>query len=195
MALASNPVTVADTFTLQILVLSPDLANLRILLVVTLVMVTLSRLHELVWSWSTGQPSPRRAFQAWIFGAPYQGVAILRMLLPVWLGGYARGSDLDINAASSTQRPPFIKRLGWLVIDPHTGMLVAFLSSVGVAIWRIVRDYERGTVDDHQSACESSSNESLETNSLYVSAVTALLTVAWPSLLWLDFVFASVVPL
>ncbi|KAK4056484.1 hypothetical protein OIO90_002331 [Microbotryomycetes sp. JL221] len=159
-----------------ILVLTPDLVNLQAMLVFALIMVILNRVHEIVWCWSTGEASPRRALQAWIFGAPYQGVAVLRLILPVWIGGYARGSDLDINAASLNQRPPVLKRIGWMIVDPHTGMMVAFLSSVGVAVWRIVRDYERGTVDDHQTA------------------LTVLLTIAWPSLLWLDFVFAALVP-
>ncbi|KAM0788644.1 hypothetical protein ACM66B_002747 [Microbotryomycetes sp. NB124-2] len=159
-----------------ILVLTPDLVNLRVLLILALVAVVLNRLHELVWCWSTGEPSPRRALQAWIFGAPYQGVAILRLILPVWLGGYARGSDLDINAASLNKRPSAAKRIGWMIVDPHTGMMLAFLSSLGVAVWRIVKDYERGTVDDHQTA------------------LTVLLTIAWPSLLWLDFCFAALVP-
>ncbi|ORY91777.1 hypothetical protein BCR35DRAFT_316900 [Leucosporidium creatinivorum] len=159
-----------------ILVLTPNLDNLNLLLKSALIMLLLNRLHEFLWSWSTGQPSPRRIFQSWIFASPYQGVALIRMILPVWLGGYARGSDIDINAVSAQVRPSFAKRLGWLLIDPHTNIGASFLASVGVAIWRVVKDYEHGTL------------------TAYRPTVTVLLTFGWPSMLWIDFVFASIVP-
>ncbi|GAA5927984.1 uncharacterized protein JCM15063_006051 [Sporobolomyces koalae] len=160
-----------------ILVLTPNLRELNKLLQATLVMIVLQRLHELVWAWSTGLHSPRRAFQSWIFSAPYNAFAILRLILPRQLGGYARGTDLDINETIAVpQRQVWWKRLIWFACDPHAGTMFAFCAAVGVAIWRIVKDYERGTVDSHQTA------------------LTVLLTVAWPSLLWLEFVFAAFVP-
>lgn len=160
-----------------ILVLTPNLRQLNRLLQATLVMLVLQRVHEFVWTWSTGLPSPRRSFQSWIFSAPYNAFAILRLILPRQLGGYARGSDLDINETIAVpQRQVWWKRLFWFVCDPHAGTMFAFVAALGVAIWRIARDYERGTVDPHQTA------------------LTVLLTVAWPSLLWLEFVFAAFVP-
>ncbi|BGO90549.1 hypothetical protein NBRC10512_005268 [Rhodotorula toruloides] len=161
-----------------ILVLTPSLSNLNRMLQVTLIMILLHKLHEVVWCWSTGLPSPRRAFQAWIFAAPYQGFALLRLILPRWLGGYKqRTSDIDINEVITHPiRDPWYKRLGWFVLDPLVSTMFAFLGALGIAIWRIVKDYERGTVDEHQTA------------------LTVLLTIAWPTLLWSEFLFASFVP-
>ncbi|GAA6008840.1 hypothetical protein JCM11491_003803 [Sporobolomyces phaffii] len=160
-----------------ILVLTPNLRQLNRLLQATLVMLVLQRVHEFVWTWSTGLPSPRRAFQSWIFAAPYNAFAILRLVLPRQLGGYARGTDLDINETIAVpERQVWWKRVFWFVCDPHAGTMFAFVAALGVAIWRIARDFERGTVDPHQTA------------------LTVLLTVAWPSLLWLEFVFAAFVP-
>ncbi|GAA6024201.1 hypothetical protein JCM10207_006779 [Rhodosporidiobolus poonsookiae] len=160
-----------------ILVLTPNLHNLNNLLLATLLMLVLSKVHEALWTWSTGSPSPRRSLQAWIFAAPYQGFALVRLALPQRLGGYKRGTDLDINEViAHPAREAWYKRLFFFALDPHAGTMFAFLAAVGVAIWRIVRDYERGTVDQHQTA------------------LTVLLTVAWPSLLWLEFVFAAFVP-
>ncbi|KAG0662405.1 hypothetical protein C6P46_003351 [Rhodotorula mucilaginosa] len=161
-----------------ILVLTPSLSNLNHLLQATLVMIALHKLHEFLWTWSTGLPSPRRALQAWIFAAPYQGVALLRLALPARLGGYKqRTSDLDINkVVARPQRPTVWARLGWFVLDPLVSTMFAFLAAFGVAIWRIVRDHERGTIDSHQTA------------------LTVLLTIAWPTLLWSEFLFACSVP-
>ncbi|GAA6060914.1 hypothetical protein JCM10212_003948 [Sporobolomyces blumeae] len=160
-----------------ILVLTPNLRQLNRLLEATLVMLIFQRVHEILWSWSTSLPSPRRAFQSWIFSAPYNAFAIVRLILPRKLGGYARGSDLDINETiAAPQRDVWWKRLFWFACDPHAGTMFAFLAALGVAIWRIAMDYERGTVDSSQTA------------------LTVLLTVAWPSLLWLEFVFAAFVP-
>lgn len=161
-----------------ILVLTPSLTNLNHLLQATLVMIGLHKIHELLWTWSTGLPSPRRALQAWIFAAPYQGVALLRLALPARLGGYKqRTSDLDISTVvAHPQRPTGWVRFGWFVIDPLVSTMFAFLGAFGVAIWRIVRDHERGTIDAHQTA------------------LTVLLTIAWPTLLWSEFLFASFVP-
>lgn len=144
----------------QILVLTPSLSNLNRLLQATLVMVGLHKLHELLWTWSTGLPSPRRALQAWIFAAPYQGFALLRLALPARLGGYKqRTSDLDINqVVARPQRPTAWSRLGWFVLDPLVSTMFAFLAAFGVAIWRIVRDHERGTIDAHQTARASSAS-------------------------------------
>ncbi|GAA5988748.1 hypothetical protein JCM11641_006526 [Rhodosporidiobolus odoratus] len=160
-----------------ILVLTPNLANLNHLLQSTLLMLLLTKLHESLWCWSTGLPSPRRALQTWIFAAPYQGFALVRLFLPTKLGGFKRGSDLDINEViANPVREVWWKRAFWFALDPHAGTMFAFLGALGVAIWRIVKDYERGTVDEHQTA------------------LTVLLTVAWPTLLWLEFVFAAFVP-
>ncbi|GAA5868807.1 hypothetical protein JCM3774_003903 [Rhodotorula dairenensis] len=161
-----------------ILVLTPSLSNLNRLLQATLVMIGLHKLHELLWTWSTGLPSPRRALQAWIFAAPYQGFALVRLALPARLGGYKqRTSDLDINqVVARPQRPTVRSRLLWFVLDPLVSTMFAFLAAFGVAIWRIVRDYERGTIDAHQTA------------------LTVLLTIAWPTLLWSEFLFACFVP-
>ncbi|GAA5883218.1 hypothetical protein JCM16303_007310 [Sporobolomyces ruberrimus] len=160
-----------------ILVLTPNLQQLNKLLQATLVMLVLQRLHEFVWTWSTSLPSPRRSLQSWIFSGPYNTFAILRLILPRQLGGYARGTDLDINETIAVPtRQVWWKRAFWFVCDPHAGTMFAFVAALGVAIWRIARDYERGTVDPHQTA------------------LTVLLTVAWPSLLWLEFVFAAFVP-
>ncbi|GAA5851994.1 hypothetical protein JCM9279_007051 [Rhodotorula babjevae] len=161
-----------------ILVLTPNLSNLNRLLQVTLIMILLHKLHEAVWCWSTGLPSPRRVLQAWIFAAPYQGVALARLILPRRLGGYkARTSDLDINeVVAHPVREKWYKRLGWAAIDPLVSTMFAFLAAFGVAIWRIVRDYEHGTTDRHQAL------------------LTVLLTIAWPTLLWSEFLFASFVP-
>ncbi|GAA5986396.1 hypothetical protein JCM10908_003736 [Rhodotorula pacifica] len=161
-----------------ILVLTPSLSNLNRLLQATLVMIALHKLHELLWTWSTGLPSPRRALQAWIFAAPYQGFALLRLALPARLGGYKqRSSDLDINeVVTRPQRPTFWVRLLWFVVDPLVSTMFAFLAAFGVALWRIIRDHERGTIDAHQTA------------------LTVLLTIAWPTLLWSEFLFACFVP-
>ncbi|GJN89916.1 hypothetical protein Rhopal_002905-T1 [Rhodotorula paludigena] len=161
-----------------ILVLTPNLSNLNRLLQMTLVMIILHKLHEALWCWSTGLPSPRRAFQAWCFAAPYQGIALLRLILPRRLGGYKqRTSDLDINPViSHPSRDPWHKRALWFIIDPLVGTAIAFTGALGVAIWRIVKDYEHGTIDEHQTA------------------LTILLTIAWPTLLWTEFLFASMVP-
>lgn len=116
-------------------------------------MLVLQRVHEFVWTWSTGLLSPRRSFQSWIFSAPYNAFAILRLILPRQLGGYARGTDLDINETIAVpQRQVWWKRVFWFVCDPHAGTMFAFVAALGVAIWRIARDYERGTVDPHQTA-------------------------------------------
>lgn len=139
----------------QILVLTPNLSNLNRLLQMTLVMILLHKLHEALWCWSTGLPSPRRAFQAWCFAAPYQGIALLRLILPRRLGGYKqRTSDLDINPViSHPSRDPWHKRALWFIIDPLVGTAIAFTGALGVAVWRIVKDYEHGTIDEHQTAC------------------------------------------
>lgn len=122
-------------------------------------MLVLQRIHEFVWTWSTSLPSPRRSFQSWIFSAPYNAFAILRLILPRKLGGYARGSDLDINETIAVPtRQVWWKRALWFVCDPHVGTMFAFLAALGVAIWRISRDFERGTVDSHQTACTSPSS-------------------------------------
>jgi len=140
--------------TVQILVLTPNLKQLNHLLQATLVMLVLQRIHELVWTWSTSLHSPRRCFQSWIFSAPYNTFAILRLILPRKLGGYARGSDLNINETIAVpQRQIWWKRMFWFVCDPHVGTMFAFLAALGVAIWRIARDFERGTVDSSQTAC------------------------------------------
>jgi hypothetical protein len=161
-----------------ILVLTPDAKDLNLLLQSALLAITLSRLHDLVFSWSTGQPSPRRAFQAAIFAAPYHAISLLRLILPSWMGGYSSSSE---NAAPEAEGdvPGFWKRLGWWIIDPHTGACFSFLSAVGVALWRAIKDYDGlgGSVDKHQTA------------------LTLVLTVLWPSLLWLDFLSAALVPL
>ncbi|GAA5893362.1 uncharacterized protein JCM6883_007642 [Sporobolomyces salmoneus] len=160
-----------------ILVLTPNLRELNKLLQATLVMLVLQRVHEFVWTYSTGLPSPRRSFQSWIFSAPYNAFAIVRLILPRQLGGYLRGTDLDINETIAVpERQVWWKRGLWFICDPHVGTMFAFVAALGVAVWRIARDYERGTVDPHQTA------------------LTVLLTVAWPSLLWLEFVFAAFVP-
>ncbi|GAA6041858.1 hypothetical protein JCM8097_004510 [Rhodosporidiobolus ruineniae] len=160
-----------------ILVLTPNLSNLNHLLQLTLLMLLLSKVHEALWCWSTGLPSPRRSMQTWIFAAPYQGFALVRLFLPRKLGGYKRGTDLDINEViAHPVREKWYKRLLWFALDPLVGTVFAFLGALGVAIWRIVKDYEHGTVDEHQTA------------------LTVLLTVAWPTLLWLEFIFAAFVP-
>ncbi|BGP38888.1 hypothetical protein JCM10449v2_002826 [Rhodotorula kratochvilovae] len=161
-----------------ILVLTPNLSNLNRLLQVTLVMILLHKLHEALWCWSTGLPSPRRALQAWIFAAPYQGIALLRLVLPRRLGGYkSRTSDLDINEViSHPARDPWYKRMLWFALDPLVSTMFAFCVAIGVAIWRVTKDYEHGTIDQHQTA------------------LTVLLTIAWPTLLWSEFLFASFVP-
>ena len=185
----------------QILVLTPSLSNLNHLLQATLVMIALHKLHEFLWTWSTGLPSPRRALQAWIFAAPYQGVALLRLALPARLGGYKqRTSDLDINkVVARPQRPTVWARLGWFVLDPLVSTMFAFLAAFGVAIWRIVRDHERGTIDSHQTARVSTVGLlPLPTRRIadrICPAVTVLLTIAWPTLLWSEFLFACSVPL
>ncbi|KAK4706081.1 hypothetical protein P7C70_g120, partial [Phenoliferia sp. Uapishka_3] len=159
-----------------LLVLTPNLASLNVLLQACLVMLVTASLHDLVWTWSTGLSSPRRKLQAWVFSAPYEGVALLRVLLPSWLGGYSRGGDIDFNAASEAVRPTIWKRIGWLIIDPHSDVIFAFAGSIGIAIFRAVRDYEHGTVDVHQTA------------------LTILLTVAWPSMVFVDLIYGSLVP-
>ncbi|GAA5834224.1 hypothetical protein JCM11251_000575 [Rhodosporidiobolus azoricus] len=160
-----------------ILVLTPNLTNLNHLLQATLLMLLLSKLHESLWCWSTGLPSPRRSLQTWIFAAPYQGFALVRLFLPRKLGGYRRGTDLDINEViAHPEREIWYKRVFWFALDPMAGTMFGFLAALGVAIWRIVKEYEHGTVDEHQTA------------------LTVLLTVAWPTLLWLEFVFAAFVP-
>ncbi|GAA5825664.1 hypothetical protein JCM3770_005986 [Rhodotorula araucariae] len=161
-----------------ILVLTPNLGNLNRLLQVTLIMIVLQKVHEALWCWSTGLPSPRRALQAWIFAAPYQGIALVRLVLPRRLGGYkTRTSDLDINEViSHPARDPWFKRMLWFVLDPLVSTMFAFLVAIGVAIWRVSKDYEHGTIDQHQTA------------------LTVLLTIAWPTLLWSEFLFASFVP-
>lgn len=137
----------------QIIVLTPNLASLNLLLQACLFMLATTALHELVWSWTTGLPSPRRDLQAWVFAAPYQTVALIRMFLPTWLGGYSRSSDIELNVTAASVRPPFYTRLWWLFIDPHSGVLFAFIAAIGIAIWRATKDYEHGTVDINQTAC------------------------------------------
>lgn len=161
-----------------ILVLTPDAKDLNLLLQSALLAVTLSRVHDLVFSWSTGQPSPRRCFQAAIFAAPYHAISLLRLILPSWMGGYSSSSENAVPDAEGVA-PGFWKRLGWWVIDPHTGACFSFLSAVGVALWRAIKDYDGlgGAIDKHQTA------------------LTLVLTVLWPSLLWLDFLSAALVPL
>lgn len=83
-----------------------------------------------------------------------------------------------------------------LVIDPNSGVVLAFGSAFGVAIWRIVKDYERGTVDRHQTARELGQESIAPVKPELTQrclAVTALLTVAWPSLLWFEFLSAAIV--
>ena len=180
-ALSTLFLTVAYPFLFSyggILVLTPDAQDLNLLLQSALLAITLSRVHDLVFSWSTGQPSPRRAFQAAIFAAPYHAIAILRLILPSWMGGYSSGVEQAVQEAEGAT-PGFWKRVGWWLIDPHTGACFSFLSAVGVALWRAIKDYDGlgGTVDRHQTA------------------LTLVLTVLWPSLLWLDFLSAALVPL
>lgn len=78
----------------------------------------------------------------------------MRLALPARLGGYKqRTSDLDINKViARPQRPTVWARFGWFVLDPLVSTMFAFLAAFGVAIWRIVRDHERGTIDSHQTA-------------------------------------------
>lgn len=115
-------------------------------------MVLFDRLHEFMWTWSTGLASPRREFQKWIFFAPYQGISILLLMLPSWLGGYVKG-DIKLGSTPVTNvRPKLSKRIWWTLLDPHTSVVCSFLGSIGVAIWRATRDYERGTVNVNQTA-------------------------------------------
>ncbi|KAL8276781.1 hypothetical protein RQP46_010837 [Phenoliferia psychrophenolica] len=159
-----------------LLILTPNLASLNALLLSCLIMLITASLHDLTWTWSTGLPSPRRKLQAWVFSAPYEAVALLRLLLPTWVGGYSRGSDMDLTSVADPQRPSLWKRIGWLVIDPHSDVIFAFAASIGVTVWRATRDHAKGTVDVHQTA------------------LTILLTVAWPSFVWIDLIYGSLVP-
>lgn len=182
----------------QLMVLTPNLDSLNILLQACLIMLATASLHDLVWTWSTGLPSPRRKFQAWVFTGPYEAVALFRMILPTWLGGYVRGSDIDVNSVLVPARPPFSKRFMWLVLDPHSGVLFVFAGSIGVSIWRAVREHRAGRVDTHQTACAFLLLFPLRFSSQAADAdflpVTLLLTVAWPSMIWIDILYGSLVP-
>lgn len=137
------------------MVLTPSYAELNLLLQYTLAMVALDRLHEYVYTTSTGRPSPRRVFQAWIFKAPYQGISLALLILPSWLGGYSvPGSSLSGQGVEPVVRPGMAKRIGWLILDPHSGVAFSFLGSIGVCVYRAFKDYEHGTVDANQTARE-----------------------------------------
>lgn len=91
--------------------------------------------------------------QSWIFAAPYQGLALVRLMLPVKFGGFKRGTDLDINEViAHPEREVWYKRTLRFALDPNVGTVFGFLAALGVAIWRIVKEYEHGTVDEHQTA-------------------------------------------
>ncbi|SCV70713.1 BQ2448_3475 [Microbotryum intermedium] len=162
-----------------VLVITPDIVQLTSLLESALVMIVLSRLHEVVWCWATGTPSPRRSLQAWIFAAPYHGLALFRLILPKAMGGFSSASDVTIPQTEEVvARPSFFKRLFWFIIDPHLGYLAALLAAFGVSLWRIFKNYQIDAAADRRP-----------------QAILALvLTLAWPSLVWLDFFFASLVP-
>lgn len=169
-----NPILFAYS---GLMVLSPDLDSLKYLLVWTLVMIICVRLHEMVFAIVTGLATPRRTFQAWVFAAPYRLVALLRLILPTWLGGFTRPADSGAITSALPFRPSFGSRLGWLVLDPHTWVVTYFLVSVGMAVHRCVDGFASGV---------ASTNE---------TALTLLLTLAWPSLIWFDFFLGSIVPL
>ena len=137
----------------QLLILTPNLGSLNDLLLSTLLMLLTASVHDLLWTYSTSLPSPRRKLQAWVFSAPYEAVALLRLVLPAWLGGYARGSDMDLSSVAPPERPSAWKRLGWLVIDPHSDVVFAFAGSIAVVVARAVKEHYKAGVDVHQTAC------------------------------------------
>lgn len=179
-----------------LLVLASDTTSLNVLLQLNFLAIVTGRLHEIMWTWSTGlvSGSPRRKFQTFIFKAPYTIVSFLFALLPTRLRGFSK-SDIDIAVRSKiAARQGFWERLGWFLLDPHTGFLVSFCGSVGVCLWRAFRDFNGGM----------NLNQSIRTSlPLLLShsypdssaAVTILLTVGWPSMIWVDFLIASFVPL
>lgn len=136
---------------LQIMVLVSSRSNLNLLLQYTLIMVFCDRLHEFVFSLSSGRPSPRRVFQTWIFSAPYQSASILFLILPSWLGGYKnRGEAIR---SSEPVRLAWWKRVGWLILDPHSGVMLSFAGSIGVGIWRAIENYEQVSSGTFSNEC------------------------------------------
>lgn len=182
----------------QLLILTPILDSLNILLISCLVMLVTASLHDLMWTSSTGLASPRRKLQAWVFSAPYEAIALLRLILPSVLGGYTRGgSDIDLAVVAEPPRPSFWRRVGWLVIDPHSDVIFAFLISMGFVIWRAVRENVAGRVDIHQTARWPLFYERPRGRAdliFFFFKVTILLTVAWPSMVWVDLIYGSLVP-
>lgn len=142
-----------------IMVLTPDLWHLNLLLQSTLIAVFTGILHGYIWAWATNLPSPRRNLQAWVFAGPYVVLGLVRLFLPRWLWGYARGAEND-TAPNAPKRPGPWKRIGLLAIDPHSGVIFSYLASIGVGIWRATRDFELGTVDRNQTARSFSSSSS-----------------------------------
>jgi hypothetical protein len=71
------------------------------------------------------------------------------------MGGYRKG-DIEIKPDEvEVQRDSFGKRLLWLILDPHFGVVLSFTASIGVCIWRAANNYELGTIDSHQIARKS----------------------------------------
>ncbi|KDE07931.1 hypothetical protein MVLG_01840 [Microbotryum lychnidis-dioicae p1A1 Lamole] len=162
-----------------LLVITPDVVQLTSLLESALVMIVFSRLHEVVWCWATGTSSPRRSLQAWIFAAPYHGLALFRLILPKAIGGFSNASDVSVSQTKETvARPSFLKRLFWFIIDPHVGYFAVYLAAIGVSLWRVFKEYQVDAAMEHS----------------HHVILTLILTLTWPSLVWLDFFFASLVP-
>ena len=129
-----------------LMVLAPETTTLNVLLQLNFLSIAAGRLHEMMWTWSTGlvSGSPRRKFQSFIFKAPYTIISFALALLPTRLRGFAT-SDINIEANGKiVARQGFWKRFGWFLLDPHTGVVVSFCGSIGVSLWRAFRDYNGG---------------------------------------------------
>lgn len=159
----------ASIWTGQFIVPVATLAQLNTLIRVFFVASLFERVHELTFCLATGEPTARALTTSRVFMAPYQILNMVRAAfagLPVAPFEYA---DKPMTAATKPRSlgrrlaSVFLEVPSWL----HMVLVGAVASSVIVAIVRICQPVSRGLRSSHQAL------------------LLLLLSVGWPSMLWL----------
>ena len=161
------------------------------------------RLHDLFFAMPTGKISSRRFIQAQVFMAPYTIMGLLRGMVPSFMrraeGPYWVKEEVAVNKERDPKaRNSFLERLASVMLVSHGwihALVVSFtLAAIGYSLHASIMPLVWHQRTLHQTGCKSSYIWYHRMRLIH-RIVLVLMTVAWPTLPWVNVLFGSLVPL
>ena len=185
------------------LIPATTLGELNLMVWAAFAMIVTGRLHDFFFTTPMGKPSVHRYVQAQIFLAPYRLVGLMRMVIPQFLlratkPHWIATPDNTPRERDAKNRTSFGYRLlsitvgshGWL----HAIILMALVGCIGLSLAHSILPWAQHQRSAHQTGRKLIHCRVHRTR-LTTRLVLVLMTVAWPTLPWLDMLLACAAPL